>query len=150
MALPASTTSLPFVLYEIQSLAVSIKSVAQSALATLQAGSVNSDWIFNFLDRFYSLGVSLNTWAQVPGLNAAATAHIPSYSGTLTTDISTTTSAGLACISWIVTNFPKDSTGQYVMAYKINADGSRTPTTFTSSQTAGLQTLLQSFIATIG
>jgi hypothetical protein len=149
MALPTGT-SLPFVLYEIQNLAQSMKAEAQSAIATSAAGSVNSDWIFRFLDRFYQLGLALNTWSATPGLDAYARVNIAGYSaGTLTADIATTLTAGLAVIDWIVTNFPKDSTNTYVLAYQFNADGSRTPTEFSSELTVGLRDTLTAFVATV-
>jgi hypothetical protein len=150
MPLPASTTSLPFVLDEVQRLAQVLKAEAQNANAFLAAQNVDSDWVFRFLDRFYSLGAALNAWAATPGLDAYATANINAYSGTLTTDIAATIVAGQAVINWIVTNFPKDSTGNFVLSHTINANGSRTPRQFTPTDTTGLRTALSAFIATVG
>ncbi len=48
-----------------------------------------------------------------------------------------------------MTNFPKDS-GGFIQAFTLNTDGTRTPASFTSVQTVGLQTLIQALINTIG
>jgi hypothetical protein len=150
MALPGTTnTALPSIVGNLQNLALSVKSQAQNALISLQTGPVNSAFIFQFLDQMRGLIAQLNSWTSVAGLNAYATANMPGYAGTLTADIAAVVSAGQACIAWIVANFPVDS-GGFLQAEKLNADGSRTSTSFTSAQTAGLQTALQAFIATIG
>ena len=152
MALPASTTSLPTVLYETQNLAQGMRAVAQGAVTTLAAQNVDAVWVFNFLDRFYSLGLALSTWAATPGLDEFAIANVkmtPPYAGSYTADINATIAAAQACVNWVVTNFPKDSTNTYILAFVLNANGSRTPAQFTPAQTVGLRTALNAFIATI-
>ena len=149
MALPASTASLADVLTNIKGMAQNIKSAGQNDLAVMQAGSIDANFVFKLLDNLNSVIVLLNGWAATTGINAYATANLPGYAGTLTTDITTVVNAAQACINWTVTNFPKDS-GGFIQALTLNADGSRTPASFTSAQTAGLQTTLQALIATVG
>ncbi len=55
--------------------------------------------------------------------------------------------AAQSVISWVIANFP--ASGGFLQAYTLNADGSRTPRSFSTAQTAGLQTALTSFVATI-
>lgn len=149
MALPASsTTALATVLGNLQNLSMSVKFQAQNYLVTLQTGSVNTISIFQFLDQMGGLIAQLNTWKVVSGLDTYATANLPGYGGTLTADITSTVNAGQNCINWVVTNFPVSA--GFLQAFKLNADGTRVATVFTSAQTAGLQTALSAFIATIG
>lgn len=122
---------------------------AVDALATLQAGSVDTAWIFNALDTMRDAIARFNRFKTVTGLDSYATAQVPGYAGTISADINTTISAIQACIDWIIANFPKDTTATWILALQLNADGTRTPRSFTSVQTAGLQTRLQTLIATI-
>jgi hypothetical protein len=150
MTFPASTLpSLGTVLQNLQNVTAGVKAQAGNALVSLQSGSVDSLFIFQVLDQVKSLVTYLTQEQGVAGLNAYATAQCTGYAGTLTADITTTVNAAQAITSWIVANFPTD-TGGFIQAFKLNADGSRTAATFTSAQTAGLQTAIQAFIATIG
>jgi len=151
MTLPASSsTSLQIILQTLQALAAQTKAQAGNALTILQTQNVTTNFVFAFLDQMGALIATLNTWKSTAGLNAYATANLPGYAGTLTTDIDAVIAAGQACITWVVNNFPKDSTNTYILSETLNGDGTRTLRQFTPAQTAGLQTLVQSFIATIG
>ncbi len=149
MALPSSTSSLSTALAQVQNIAASVKSQAGNVLVSLQTGPVNAIFIFQLLDQLSGLIASLNTLSAPTGLNAYATAQVPGYAGTMTTDITAVVNAAQACINWVVTNFPKDS-GGFIQAFTLNTDGTRTPASFTSVQTVGLQTLIQALINTIG
>lgn len=128
--------------------AQNIKAQAQNALASLQGGSVDSNFIFVMLDQLRNIISSLNSLKVIAGLDAYATAQ--GYTGSLVSDCTNCANAASTCIAWIVANFPKDSTLAFLLSHTLNADGSRTPRLFTPAQTAGLQTNLQAFIATIG
>lgn len=128
----------------IRSNAASWKAQAQNANISL-AGTVNSDFIYRMLDQLGGAITALNLWKAVTGLDTFATGQ--GYTGTMSADCTASVTAAQNCINWVVTNFP--SSGGFLQAYSLNADGSRTPRSFTSAQTAGLQTALTSFIATI-
>lgn len=130
----------------IRSNAAGVKAQAQNALISLQAGPVSSDFIFRMLDQLASIIAALNAWEAIAGLDSYATEQ--GYTGSLAGDCATCSTAATACITWVVTNFPASS--GFLQSHTLNADGSRTPRSFTSAQTAGLQTNLQAFIATIG
>lgn len=150
MALPTSTT--PWVaqaLIQVLSQAAGVRAQATDALATLQGGPVSTTWVFNAVDQMRDAIANFNRVRSVTGLNAYATAQIPGYSGSMTADIAATQAAIQACIDWIVTNFPRDSTDTWLLAFSMNADGTRAPRNFTTAQTTGLQTLLSAVIATI-
>lgn len=150
MAFPASTASLATVLFEMQSLANSMKAQAQNALTFAATNNIDSNFVFAFMDRFYALGSALNTWKATPGLNTFATSGaLPGYAGNLVNDTDAIINAGLGVISWVVGAFPKDAQG-FAQAYTLQADGSRTAASFTPAQTVGLQSALTTFIATIG
>ncbi len=125
--------------------AAGYKAQAQNALASCQAGPVNSDFVFRLLDQTAAAINALTQWESVSGLNTYATNQ--GYAGTMTTDCGAVITAAQAILSWVVANFP--TSGGFLQAYTLNADGSRTPRSFTSAQTAGLQTALINFIATI-
>jgi hypothetical protein len=128
----------------VRSMAQGAKNGAQGYLSTLQ-GTVDTNWVFQFLDTTSAFISDMNKWKAVAGLDTYATAQ--GYSGTLSTDITSCVTAATACIAWVTTNFP--ASGGFIQGFTLNADGTRTPRTFTSAATAGLQTALTSFIATI-
>jgi hypothetical protein len=125
--------------------AASWKAQAQNANISMAAGNVNSDFIYRMLDQLGQVVSALTLWKAVVGLDAFATAE--GYVGTLSTDCTNTISAANTCIAWVVANFP--SAAGFLQAYTLNVDGTRTARTFTPANTAGLQTALTSFIATI-
>jgi hypothetical protein len=146
MTLQSSNTMLAGEAYAaIRANAAGWKAQAQNANASLAAGSINTDFVFRMLDQLNTIIVSLNLWKAVSGLDTYATGQ--GYTGTMSTDCTATVTAAQTCIYWVVTNFP--TSGGFLQDYSLNADGTRTPRSFTSVQTAGLQTNLTSFVATI-
>ena len=146
MTLQSSNTMLAGEAYAaIRSNAAGWKAQAQNANSNLGAGSVSSDFIFRMLDQLNSVVTAMNAWKAIAGLDAYATGQ--GYTGTMSSDCTATINAAQACINWVVTNFPVSAT--FLQAYTLNADGSRTARLFTPAQTAGLQAVLTSFVATI-
>lgn len=131
----------------IRSTSAGYKGQAQNALASMQAGPVNADFIFRILDQAQGVITALTQWKAVVGLDAYATSQ--SYPTALSSDCAAVISSAQAIIASITAAFP--ATGGFLQAYRLNVDGSRTATAFTSAQTAsaGLQTALLNFIATI-
>ena len=114
-------------------------------ITTLAAGNVTPPFVYQVLDQTRSFISNMQAWVTTPGLDAYATGQ--NYSGSLVADINTCVTAAQGIIAWVVTNFP--STGGYLQAEALNADGSRTLRQFTPTQTAGWQTAINNFIATI-
>ena len=151
MTLPVATSlHLSDALERILQQSEATKTTSQNYVAQLAAGPVSSDWVFAFINRCNLSIVGFNQYKGVPGLNAYAQAQIPGYAGTMTSDIDAVIAGIQACIDWVVANFPKDSTNTWVLAYSINADGTRNPRNFSTAQTAGLRTNLNALIALIG
>lgn len=124
-----------------------VKGIMQSALVNL-AGTVDANFIFQLVDNIRAAISLLNRDASVSGMGAYAQAQYNDNTYNVATEFTNMVNALNGVISWVVTNFPKD-TGQFLQAYKINADGSRAPATFTSAQTAGLTSALNAAVATI-
>lgn len=130
----------------VRSNAANWKAQAQNANLSLAAGSVTTDFIFRMLDQLGGVITALTSWKGVTGLDTYATGQ--SYSGTLSSDCTTTSNAAQTCITWVSANFPTSS-GGFLLGHTLNADGTRTPRSFTPANTAGLQTNLTAFVATI-
>lgn len=146
MALQSSNTMLAGEAFTaIRGNAAGWKAQAQNANITLAAGNVDSNFIFRMLDQLAAAINALNAWKAVAGLDAHATGQ--GYTGTMSSDCTATVNAAQACINWVVANFPVSAT--FLQAFTLNADGSRTARSFTPAQTAGLQTNLTAFVATI-
>lgn len=146
MALQSANTMLAGEAFAaIRSNAAGWKAQAQNANLSLAAGNVDTNFIFRMLDQLNGLITALNTWKAVTGLDTYATGQ--AYVGTLSSDCTSTVNAAQTCITWVVTNFPAAS--GFLQGFTLNADGTRTPRSFTPAQTAGLQTNLTAFVATI-
>jgi hypothetical protein len=158
--LPASILTLEGVIEQVDGSCKSLKGSMTQALNTMQASNIDSNWVFRFIDglnqqiatiqsianAFGSINYpALNTYAQAQKKNPDGT----SYTGVYTDDVTTTLNAAKACIAWIVANFPKDSTGTWILSHQLNADGTRTPRGFTPTDTAGLQAAITTLLATI-
>lgn len=152
MTLPPALTqnSLAYALNVVQNYAAQAKDRATSANAVMAAGPVDTIFIFSLLDQLNGLIANLNVVKNTVGLNSYATTNVPGYAGTMTTDITSTVNAAQACIDWVVSNFPKDTTAVWLLGFQLNADGTRLPRSFTSAQTTGFRNALQSLLATIG
>jgi hypothetical protein len=131
----------------IRSRAASAKQQAQSILTILQSGQGNSSNILNLANAAYQYSTSISAWSQITGLDSQATSQ--GYPGSLLADCGPSVTAAQAITSWIANNFPVDA-GGYLMGWTLNpTTGETISRTFTSAQTAGLQTTLTNFIATI-
>lgn len=153
MALPPALTqnSLTYALGVVQNCAAQIKEHATSAIAVMAANPVDTNFVFNLLDQLNGVIANLNAVKNTVGLNAHATANVPGYAATMTTDITATVAAAQACIDWVVANFPRDTVATtWLLGFQLNADGSRTARFFTSAQTAGFRTALTTLLLTIG
>ena len=150
MTLPPVQTknSLSYALNLVQGYAAQIKDRATSAVAVMTAGSVDTIFIFSLLDALNGLISNLNAVKNIVGLDAYATSQVPGYIGTMSSDITATINAAQACIDWVVANFP--ASAGFLLGQSLNANGTRTQRSFTTAQTAGLQTALNSLLATIG
>lgn len=152
MALPPALTknSLAYALNQVQNYAAQAKDRATSAVAVMTAGAVSTSFVFSLLDALNGLIANLNAVKNTSGLDSYATAQVPGYAGTMSSDITATVNAAQACIDWVTTNFPKDNTATWLLSETLNSDGTRTLRSFNTAQTAGFRTALNNLLATIG
>lgn len=150
MTLPPalSKNSLAYSLNAVQNVAAQAKDRTTSAVATMAAGPVDTIFVFSLLDALNGMIASLNAVKTTTGLDAYATAQVPNYAGTMSSDITATISAAQACIDWVVANFPANA--GFLLGQSLNVDGTRTQRNFTTVATAGFRTALNSLLATIG
>lgn len=150
MTLPPALTknSLAYALNNVQGYAAQANDRATSAVAVMAAGPVDTIFVFSLLDALNGLIANLNAVKNTSGLDAYATAQVPGYAGTMSSDITATVNAAQACIDWVVANFPTSAT--FLLGQQLNANGTRTQRSFTTAQTAGLRTALNNLLATIG
>jgi hypothetical protein len=130
---------------QIRGSAMGMRQQATVYNTTLSAGNVTSVFVYQVLDQTRSFISNMQAWAAISGLDAYATGQ--GYPGSMVADVNTAITAAQAMIAWVVNNFP--STGGYLQAETLNADGSRTLRQFTPVQTAGWQTTINNFINTI-
>ena len=150
MGFPSSSTpNLSISLSGAQNYAAAVKLQAATAVAYMAANTINTDYVFTILNQLSGVVTTMQSYESIPGLGAYAEANIQNYTGNIANDTAAMITAAQAAIAWVVANFPKDSTNTWILAYKLNADGTRTEATFSPTQTAGFQTALNALIATI-
>ena len=125
--------------------AMGMRQQAQVYHDTLAGGNVDVTFMYRVLDQVKSFISNMQGLQKVSVLDAYATGQ--NYSGLMSADIGTCVTSAQGMINWVVNNFP--TAGGYMQAETLNADGSRTMRQFTPTQTAGWQTAINNFIATI-
>lgn len=148
MAFIASQVTLRQGLENAMMRALSLKQIAQMTVNQL-ASTTDANYIFARIDEF-RLGLSqLQSYAAISGMSAYAQQQLNTPTYDVVTEFNNMIAALQAVIAWVVNNFPKEVDGFLKDTTTINSDGSRTAATFTSAQTSGWVTALNSFIATI-
>lgn len=148
MAFRASIATQESGLQQAMSNALWIRSVCTTYANQLAAGSVTSDDVFRIADDLARAISGFQGVAAIPGIGAYAQAQFNDATYDVVPEFNNMVAAIQAALTWIVTNFPKDTQG-FAQAYTLAANGSRTPAAFTSAQTAGLATALQAAAASI-
>lgn len=124
------------------------KAQAQNALLSMQAGPVDSNFIYRTLDQAAAAIVALNTWRVTPNLDTYATSLF--YPGSLAADCLLTVTALQNYINAVVAAFP--TSGGFALDNTLSAvDGSRAARQFTPAQTtsSNLQSTLAAVVASI-
>ena len=147
MAFRANTATQAQGLLSAMQQAVFVKQTAQIAVQLL-TGTVTANQVFQIVDNLRSPLQIFAQVAAIPGIAAYAQAQFNDATYDVATEFTNMVNTINAVVSWVVTNFPKD-TGGFAQAYTIAADGSRTPVTFTPAQTAGLTAAINAVIAAI-
>ena len=127
--------------------AVWLKQQAQNGVALL-TGVASANQIFQLMDNIRAPLTIFNQVAAIPGIAAYAQAQFDDPTYDVAANFTAMVNALNAVVAWVMANFPKD-TGGFVQAYTLAANGDRVPVTFTSVQTAGLASALNTLIASI-
>lgn len=147
MPFPTTTTAQE-AYYSILAQARQIKSYTASQIALATAGTCSAADILNYLTILASGNAAMQQSAAIPGVAAYA----QSASGNATLDVATEYSAMAAAIAnvvtWVSANFP--TSGGFVLAQTLNADGTLAARVFTAASLTGYVTQLQALAATIG
>ena len=152
MAFPSSQGSKPNTLSQalenISAAAGSVKSAAQQIKAASLSGPIGANNVITYVGDLADWRDRISTLAATPGLAAYAQAQY--NDGTL--DIVAAFNAMLTQIdatrSWVVTNFPKDGSGN-LLEKKFDANGRVSLNTFSTATLATFRTQLDALIATI-
>lgn len=130
----------------IRSRATQLKKFATDSKALMLAGPVSASAIRQLLDLFIQGKAELQTASGVSGIVEYAKAQEGDAAYDVAAEFTAMLSACTGVIDWIVANVPTNS--GYVLTEQWSASGV-TLRTFSTSQTAGLRTTLDTFIATV-
>lgn len=128
--------------------AAQIQVQANSLNAQIAAGNVNAQVLINAQTLFVALNTRLTTIASMSGIVAYAQAQVSNPSLDVAAAFTAMQNALIACGTWIINNFPKD-TGNFLQAVSFSG-GNVVWATFSTAQLSGLATLLTALLATIG
>jgi hypothetical protein len=146
MAYP--TGMLSFVLEGIDSRALKIKSYCQNLRNASAAGPIQSGQILSVFQALRQDRAALVTASSTPGLAQYAKDQKNNQTLDVVAEFNGMIAAIDQVVSWITTNFPKDAATQCLLERTLGSEGP-IEVTFTSAQTAGMRTQLDSLIATI-
>lgn len=130
----------------IRSRATQLKKLATDSKALMLAGPVSASAVRQLLDLFIQGKAELNTAAAVSGIVDYAKAQEGDEAYDVAAEFTAMVSAAEGVINWIVANMPTNS--GYVLAEQWSASGVSVRT-FSTAETAGLRTTLDTFIATV-
>jgi hypothetical protein len=145
---PASVQTQADALAGARRTATTMKSFAQNVRDFMFAGTVSANQVQAVMLEFKT---AIETWdaaKAVPGIAAYALAQYDDTTLDIAAEFTAMLSAARTVRDWVIANFPKDASG-YILKDIYEADGAITVRQFTSAQTAGLRTALDSFIATV-
>lgn len=131
-------------------IAGTIKARSISFRGALASSVATSETILYYAGNMATMRDQLVAISNIPGIAAYANEQINNPAFDVATEFNTMVSALNGVSAWIIANFPKDGSG-FLLAKTFHADnsGRTVERMFTSVQTAGLQTALDTLIAAI-
>lgn len=108
----------------------------------------NAETILRVLEKLVSLKSRLQSAPSIPGIDAYAKEQESDAAYDVVAELNAMLAEMDSVINLIVSSFPV-SAGGYAEVYSFNADGSKTPRTFSKPQLAGLVTALENLAATV-
>lgn len=136
---------------QVRSLANQLKNLATSSRDLMAAGNVSANVIRQLLDNFISGKTYLTASAAVSGMVEYAKTQEGDPNYDVAAEFTAMINACTGVINWITSNIPTGTANGFtgVLLEQWSASGV-TVRSFTTAQTAGLRTALDTFIATVG
>lgn len=144
MAFPSAST-LGEALRQTRDQAGLIKGASANLRARSAAGPIGAREAIAFLDLLRGLRAELAATAARPGMDTFATEQL---GRSVAADFTAMLDAMDATITWLASALPKNAQG-YLLVEQMDAAGTRTERTFSTTETTGLRTRLDALIATI-
>jgi hypothetical protein len=129
-----------------RSVATQLQTLASTSKASMLAGNVSANVIGQLLDSMITGKAQLQAAAAVTGIAAYAKAQEGDTNYDVVAEWTSMVSACDGVLTWIVANVP--TANGYVQAEQWATSG-RTVRSFTTAQTAGLRTALDTFISSV-
>lgn len=148
MAFPASVEIQAEALSRLRNAALELKRSAQRDQDKMADGPVTAADILTTLNRAKSAIEVFDVVAVIPGIEPYAQAQYDDSNLDLTAEFSSMRSAAVNARDWIVNNLPADSDG-YLLLQTVDDMGNLSWRSFTSQETAGLRTKLQTIIDSV-
>ena len=149
MAFPASTLTLKNGLDSALGAATKIKTYVTNARNASAQGPVGRGVILNLARLLSDAIANFDSVAAIPGIGAYAQAQFADSNLDVVAEFTTMRNAATALRDWIVSNFPTDTNSGAVLVYTLDANGTLTELTFTTTQLATFRTQADAFTATI-
>lgn len=156
MSFPSSTgtkqDSLALAWSRARDTAAGVKNRAQSLRTASLAGPVGSSAILDLATFLADSKLALQKSASTTGIVAYARDQIADPAIDVVAEFNSMIAALDGVVSWIITNFPRDTvSGTFLLArtFAVDNSGRTQDRQFTTAQLAGLRTALDSLIAAI-
>lgn len=147
MAFPASSSTTFEALSQIKATAVRIRDQVTNLRNISAAGTASRPSFVNLQKQLNRAIVLWDLYSSTPGLSQYAKDQHGDQVLDIVAEYTAMRAAAVSLRDWIFNNMPK--TGSSPLLYNLNADGTLTELTFTSSQTAAFRTECDALIATI-
>lgn len=131
-----------------QNEAIRAKNYATQASAQLAAGSVSGNAVIQVMSQMKSFVEIFDGVSSTPGIAQYARDQENDQGYDVVAEFTAMRNECVACRDWVITNFPT-SAGGFIEKDTLEVDGAITVRSFTSGQTAGLQTALNALAAAI-
>ena len=147
MAFPASTATLSEGWINACRMALAMKRQAQEDRARMAAGPVPASLVLDMEPRLRDTKASLQQVAAIPGIAEYAQQQANNPALNVATEFTAMLNALDNVVAWIRTNYPVHN--GYLLSQTFGATG-RQDRTFSAAETAGLRTVLDALIASVG
>ena len=132
-----------------QNSAIRAKNYSSQASAQLAGGTVSANAVIQVMTQMKSFIEEFDSVSSVPGIAQYARDQEDDQSYDVVAEFVAMRVAAVSARDWVINNFPVSNPGGFIEKDTLEADGAITVRTFSSVQTAGLQTALDTLVAAI-